>query len=111
MLGIRGIDPDKVERYGKKFLKLIRNAEDFYETMMRANEDRPQDPNHRNVIDISSDDDVDNDDYGAFDDLDEDRASQEERSAYFQPAPEVDDFNARCRYLRHRSIIHLSQCA
>ncbi len=99
MLEVRDIDPDKVERYGKRFLKLIRNAENFYETMMRANEDRPQDPNHRNVIDISSDEDDDDDDYGALDDLEENSASQEERSAYFQAAPEVDAFNAQCRWL------------
>jgi len=97
-LEIRDIDPDKVERYGKRFLKLIRNAENFYENMMRANEDRPQDPNHQNVINISSDED--DDDYGEFDDLDDNNmASQEERSSYFQAAPEVDAFNAQCTWL------------
>ena len=60
---------------------------------MRANEDRPQDPNHRNVINISSDDDGD---FEAFDELEGDSASQEERSSYFRTAPEVDAFNAQC---------------
>lgn len=97
LLDIPDIDRDKVERYGKRFLKLIRNAENFYENMMRTNEDRPQDPNHRNVINISSDDD---DDFGAFDeDLDETGASQEERSSYFHADPEVDAFNAQCKSL------------
>lgn len=61
---------------------------------MRANEDRPQDPNHQNVISISSDEG--DDDCGEFDDLDESMASQEERSSYFHAAPEVDAFNAQC---------------
>ncbi|KAK5188684.1 ATP-dependent DNA helicase sgs1, partial [Cryomyces antarcticus] len=35
LCAIAGIDPDKVQLYGKRFLKLIRNAEDFYENVMR----------------------------------------------------------------------------
>ncbi len=94
LLQIPDIDPDKVERYGKRFLKLIRNAENFYENMMRANEDRPEDPNHRNVINISSDEEGDGE---SFDEFDESMASQEERSTYFQSPPEVDAFNAQCK--------------
>ena len=94
MLDIPGIDPDKVSRYGKRFLRLIKDSHQGYEAMMRQQEDRPMDPNHRNVIDISSDDD--DAEYGSFnDDLGFDGGSQEERSTYFQAAPEVDAFNAR----------------
>ena len=95
MLDLPGIDSDKVERYGKRFLKLIRASQQGYEAMMRQHEDRPQDPNHQNVIDISSDDDAaDNTGVGGFD---EEYGSQEERSTYFQAPAEVDAFNARCR--------------
>ena len=59
---------------------------------MQGLEDRPRDPNHQNVINISSDED-----YGDDADLDElaNEGSQDERSQYF-PAPDVEAFNARC---------------
>lgn len=97
LLEIPGIDPDKVERYGKRFLKLIGDTQRGYEDLMRQQEDRPQDPNHQNVIEISSDDEFADD--GEFDDFEE-KSSQEVRSSYFQTAPEVDAFNARCKWSR-----------
>lgn len=93
MLEIPGIDPDKVERYGKQFLQLIRNAQHGYETLMQQQESCPLDPNHINVIDISSDDDYGGDE--DFDELGGENCSQEEQSSYFQAPPEVDAFNAR----------------
>lgn len=93
MLEIPGIDPDKVERYGKRFLKLVKTAHDGYESIMQPQEDRPRDPNHEPVIIISEDEFADD---GGFDELAGPNGSQEERSTYFQPAPEVDAFNARC---------------
>jgi bloom syndrome protein len=99
MLEIPNIDPDKVARYGKNFLKLIRDAHRSYEAMMQQHEDRPQDPNHQNVIDISSDDDYG--DAGDLDEFDADEESQEELrpSHYFQHSgdSEVDAFNMRSR--------------
>ena len=94
MLEIPGIDPDKVQRYGKRLLKLVRLSHQGYESMMRQEEDRPQDPNHQNVIDISSDDDAN--EYGGLDDLGDMEQLQEERSAYFRPPAEVEAFNAQC---------------
>lgn len=101
MLEIPGIDPDKVERYGQRFLKLIRNAQRGYYEMKQQQDlprdvprDPPQDPNHQNVINISSDEEF-ADDYDLDDFMDED-GSQEERSSYFHAGPEVDAFNARC---------------
>jgi bloom syndrome protein len=41
MLKIPGIDPDKVERYGEHFLKLIRHAHQGYESLMQQQGDRP----------------------------------------------------------------------
>jgi bloom syndrome protein len=100
MCEIPGIDPDKVERYGHRFLKLIRSAQRGYYEMKQQQEnstdDPPEDPNHRNVINISSEDefadDCDLEDYAGEDD------PQEERSNYFQATPDVDAFNARCEF-------------
>lgn len=92
MLEIPNIDPDKVGRYGKLFLRLVKEAHRGYEAMMQQQEDCPQDPNHQNVIDISSDDE-----YGNGDELDEfdlDEESPGERSQYF-PANDVNAFNAQ----------------
>lgn len=93
MLEIPGIDPDKVRRYGKNFLRLIRESQNRYETLMHLKEDCPEDHNHKIVIEITSGDEFADD--GGFDDFVED-GPQEERSAYFQVAPDVDAFNARC---------------
>lgn len=106
MLEIPGIDPDKVERYGQRFLKLIRNAQRGYYEMKQQQDlprnvprDLPNDPNHETVINISSDEEF-ADDYDLDDFMDED-GSQEERSSYFRAAPEVDAFNARCKFVHH----------
>lgn len=93
MLEIPGIDAEKVELYGNVFLKLIKNAQQVYESMMQQQEDRVQDPNHINVINISDDDESGDYDLDAF----EDEASQRERSTYF-PSREVEAFNAQCGY-------------
>lgn len=108
MLEIPGIDPDKVERYGQRFLKLIRNAQIGYYEMKQQQEDLPHilpqdppvDPNHQNVINISSGDEF-ADDYD-LDDFDAEDGSPEERSSYFRAAPEVDAFNARCTFILER---------
>lgn len=92
MLSIQGIDSDKVERYGKNFLQLIREAKQWYEEMMG---DRPPDPNHQNVICLSSDEEFGG--FEALDDLDGDDGSDNERSAYFQPPAEVEAFNAHSK--------------
>lgn len=92
MLEISGVDPQKVEIHGKEFLKLVREAHRNYEAMMQREEDRPQDPNHQNIIELSSDDEFDNRD--DLDDLGDD-VSTEERSHFFQPPPEVAALNAR----------------
>lgn len=88
MLEIRGIDADKVHRYGKRFLKLVKASQQRYEEMMQE-----QDPNHQTVIDISSDGEPVDD--GEHDEFDEWGASQEERSAYFEAPVEVQAFNAQ----------------
>ena len=42
MLEIPGIDPDKVERYGHTFLRLIKTCHEGYELLMNQLEDRPR---------------------------------------------------------------------
>lgn len=105
MLEIPGIDPDKVRRYGKNFLKLIRESQNRYETLIQLKEDCPEDNNHRIVIEITSGDEFADD--GGFDDLVED-GPQEERSAYFRVAPDVDAFNAQCAYFNCRQLFSKS---
>jgi hypothetical protein len=65
LLKIRGIDSDKVERYGEQFLKLVRNSKRLYQEMKKNNEVVP-DPNHATVINITSSDE---DEYGSDDEI------------------------------------------
>lgn len=95
MLEIPGIDPNKVEVHGKEFLKLVHEAHRSYEAMMQREEDRPQDPNHQNIICLSSDDDFE--DGNGLDDLEGDDESVEGRSNFFQPSPDVIALNARSK--------------
>ncbi len=55
MLEIEGIDKDKVQKYGARFLPLVQKYHDNYEAMMAPQEDRDLDLNHQNVIDLVSD--------------------------------------------------------
>ncbi|EFQ99075.1 ATP-dependent DNA helicase hus2/rqh1 [Nannizzia gypsea CBS 118893] len=60
---IHNIDPDKVERYGPKFLRLIARSKKHYEDMAGCPDGQEQgeaihDPNHENVVTISSDDEM-----------------------------------------------------
>lgn len=95
MLDIPGIDPKKVEIHGKEFLKLVRAAHHNYEAMMQSEEDRPQDPNHQDVIVLSSDDEFD--DGNELDDFDGDDESAGERSHFFMPSPDVVALNTRSK--------------
>lgn len=70
--------------YGNRFLKLVRQAQRGYKDMMQQQQDPPLDPNHQNVIDISSDEDYGDD--AELDELANDDA-HEEQSAYFRAAP------------------------
>ncbi|KAL4921543.1 hypothetical protein BDW62DRAFT_130314 [Aspergillus aurantiobrunneus] len=59
MLKIRDIDADKVHRYGDKILKLIRDTQRRYFELKRERDDVDgvvPDPNHHNVVNLSSDD-------------------------------------------------------
>lgn len=61
---IRGIDPDKVGLYGTQILKLVRDAQRRYEELKNDKEDANgvvPDPNHSNVINLSSGDEYSDD--------------------------------------------------
>ncbi|CEL05443.1 Putative ATP-dependent DNA helicase [Aspergillus calidoustus] len=70
MLQIPNIDEDKVHRYGDKMLKLIRDTQRRY-SELKQNRDGADgvvpDPNHTNVVNISSDDD----EFGELSDFDD----------------------------------------
>ena len=61
---------------------------------MRQQEQVPQDPNHENVIDISSDEENNVPDFDSEDEEDLDG----EGSRFFQPSADVEAFNAKRAY-------------
>ena len=115
MRNIRGIDPDRVERYGKRFLKIINNARDIYgqllprsedhaSNILDEDEDAPMDPNHQEVILISDDEAVpegifdESDDSFEVEDDDEDEDEHLQTSHHFTPTtidPRVEEYNRR----------------
>jgi bloom syndrome protein len=99
LLGIEGVDPERVRLHGPRFLKLIHEANKNYEAMMRAQEDRPVDPNHKNVVEIS-DDEEDGEDADAqlsqeFSDVEFDETEKSQYFADDQVDSDVENFNAR----------------
>ena len=92
MLQIPGVNSEKVQLHGKPFCKLAERCRLKYEEMMVQNEEGP-DPNAQNVIDLVSDDDDSEDEYGSFEASEAE--DEGEPSAYFHPTKQVEDFNAR----------------
>ncbi|KAF7712846.1 DNA helicase [Penicillium ucsense] len=95
LAAITGIDPDKVKRYGRQILKLIDNARRRYHELKdeaEANGVVP-DPNHHNVINLSSSDEYSDDDLFVDQDPSLDLGYPVEvipeniTSRYFPPAP------------------------
>ena len=96
MREIRGVDPDRAKRFAKEFFPLIRSTKERYDDMIRDAE-IPQDPNHRNVIELSDSDDENDNQYddSDFDDFVEDDEEATQQSPFFHPEPDVEAFNAR----------------
>lgn len=96
MLQIPNADPERVRLYGKQFTKLVKDCHRQYNEMSGSNDDpRVLDPNLQNVIDLVSDDDDENDDYGpefSGSDMEDDEG---EASNYFRPNPRVQAFNQK----------------
>ena len=91
MRELPGINPENVNKFGKKFIRLVEKYHLGYEEAMSANEDRDIDKNHQNVIDLCSDEDDFSED-GA----DDDHMSQTEQpSKYFVPKPNVQNWNEK----------------
>lgn len=97
MLQIPNADPEKVRLYGKRFTKLVKDCRRQLNELTGASEDsRVLDPNLQNVIDLVSDDDEENDDYGpSINGSDMEDEEEGESSNYFQPDPRVQAFNQR----------------
>lgn len=102
---IPGIDQDKVERYGQQILRLVDNAKRRYQELTQDAETSGvvPDPNHHNVINLSSSDEYSDDDLfvdpASTFDLDHpmENATQDITSRYFPPPPSpgfdpADDF-------------------
>jgi bloom syndrome protein len=93
MLRIAGVRSEMVDLHGKHFLEMSKASRDLYQEMKRREEEeeRPHDPNHKNVIDLVSDDEETDygDDFDLNDDEVEDDGCDEEdeeevHSGYFQ---------------------------
>lgn len=91
MHAIPGIDQDNVNRYGSKFVPLVKQFQQTYDEMMDRNGHLDMDQNHRNVIDLC-DSDVEYSDDG-----DDPHSSTAETSRHFDPplpkSFEVAEFN------------------
>lgn len=91
---IRGIDPDKVQRYGRQILKLVRDAQRRYEELQKDKDDADgvvPDPNHHNVINLSSDDEYGDDDLFVNGDAAFDRGDNVVPSRFFSSHPPADE--------------------
>lgn len=123
MLALPGIRADMVERYGRRFLALVKNSRNLYkgEVPERRNlppvprdaheedDDEVLDPNHQNIIDLCSDDetvpyveDFDSDYVGSDDDAPDEGDDDELHTSHHftqHVDPEVAAFNQRMSQL------------
>ena len=104
-------EPEKVRIHGPKFLELVHESKELYTSLMMAQYDQPDDPNRRNVIDISDDEDdpafIDDEDSieptqlaaAASEDDDDDFDGEEYTSEFFdavdEPSAEVGQFQPK----------------
>jgi bloom syndrome protein len=80
MMEIRDINKENVLTMGKRLLPCLQQYHDQYEEMMLQREDRDIDENHQNVIDLVTDEEDRESDYG-------------QQSGYFERSAEVIAFN------------------
>ncbi|KAH9819394.1 ATP-dependent DNA helicase hus2/rqh1-like [Teratosphaeria destructans] len=102
MLEIPGINYEKVEHYGRQFCNLVHHARRTYEELSgKRVEDEPfeqsLDPNLNTVIDLVSEDEEEDDDYGSLaeSDLADEDGCPGQASTYFQQPQHIRDFNAK----------------
>jgi bloom syndrome protein len=89
---ISGMNDETFKIFGPVLLRLIRAAFNNYEALMRAQEDRPDDPNHQTVIEIA-DDDTNGEEPET--DVDMDDVDETESSRYFSAAADGDQLSGR----------------
>ncbi|KXT02983.1 hypothetical protein AC578_10589 [Pseudocercospora eumusae] len=103
MLRIPNIDRERVDRWGKLFCKLVKKYHDNYREMMGPegepdddgdDDEQPLDPNHRNVIDlVSEDEDEGGEEYEDFVDEEEEGVESQYFAGAQRKAPKVEAFN------------------
>lgn len=98
---LTGLNADMYKVFGPLLLRLITTSYNNYEAMMRAQEDRPDDPNHQTVVEIS-DDEIEGDDDFNESDFDMEEA---ESSHYFSVSDEVSQFNQRSKSSYHHGVL------
>lgn len=88
------IDPDKVKLYGAQILKLVRDTQRRYAELTKDRDDADgvvPDPNHKNVINLTSDDE-EYDDEDVFDQaLEMEETPHQIASRYFSTQPILGD--------------------
>ncbi|EXJ90900.1 bloom syndrome protein [Capronia coronata CBS 617.96] len=87
-----GLNPEMFRLLGPPLLRLITAAYDNYEAMMRAQEGRPDDPNHQTVVEISDDDG----EAEVFSQSDSE-PDESENSHYFSVPDQVRQFNEQSK--------------
>ncbi|OHW92366.1 RecQ family ATP-dependent DNA helicase [Colletotrichum incanum] len=99
MRQIAGIEPERVDKFGIKFIPLIKRFQSNYKAMINiADEDEDMDAGEQDVVDlISSDEDED-------EAMEDDEEEEEESSKYFSKGPPplvpaVQEWNERMREL------------
>jgi bloom syndrome protein len=92
LMRISEMNPDTYKLCGPVLLRLIKIAYNDYEAIMRAQEDRPDDPNHKTVVEIS-DDEVEDAEFSQSDV----EGDETESSHYFSVADDVSQFNAKSK--------------
>jgi bloom syndrome protein len=84
MAEVPDINTEAVKMWGRKFLPIIQRFSANYEVAMNDYEDRDIDKNHQNVIDLCSEDEEDENEYGMNDSDEEAIMEAEQGSKYFQ---------------------------
>lgn len=95
MRAIKEIDQDRVERYGRRFLRVIATAHRTYQAILEA-----QGISEKNAIPISSSSNSEpvNSDFGDSDALDDEADTLEaSRSQYFEADTDMSNFNERSK--------------
>ena len=95
MAEVPNINAEAVKMWGRKFLPIIQKFSANYEAAMNDYEDRDIDKNHQNVIDLCSEGEEDEDEYGMNDSDEEAIMEAEQGSKYFQIQANASSFKKK----------------